>query len=395
MLDDRPISLFPQTPGVTPIWVIKHLPPWAYTKYLSGVAVWQWIALPVVFALSMLGGYVFVAIFARLLTPLARRTSTTWDDELIVAQRGPAALFFGTMLFWSVEPVLALRRAASARVGDVVDVLLVVSVFWGLIKLLDVLGKRVALRIAKTNEARGRSGGLSLVAISTKAAKVLLVIFGFILVLGQVGIEVKGIITGLGIGGIAVALASQKTLENLFGSFTLGVDRPLHIGDYVKVDDLVGTVEQIGLRSTRIRTLDRTLVTMPNGRLSEMRIENYGERDRLRLHAEIGILYSTPTKVIRQIVQEMRSYLAERPDAHPHDIRVHLVSFADSALILEVMVWCEQTGWLEFLSWREETMLGLMEIVEKNGSSIAFPTRTIHVEPSGAALSPAARAAVD
>ncbi|MDC3953278.1 mechanosensitive ion channel family protein [Polyangium jinanense] len=379
MLDEPPIALFAAQPGVTPGWVIRNLPAWSYTKSVYGVTVWQWVALPLAFVLSMLTGALLSAIFVRLTSPIARRTATTWDDELLVALRGPATLFLGTTAFWSVEPAIALRRAASDVVGRGVDALLVASLLWGLFGLLDVLAHHVGARIAKAGDTKDRGGALSLVAISTKAAKVLLVIFGFILVLGQLGLNVTGIIAGLGIGGIAVALASQKTLENLFGSFTIGVDRPLHIGDFVRVDELVGTVEQIGLRSTRIRTLDRTLVTMPNGRLSDMRIENYSARDRLRLHAKIGLVYSTSPAVVRRIVEEMRSYLAERPGIYPDAVNVNFIGFGDSALTIEVMVWLDSCEWTEFLTWREEILFGLMEIVEKNGSAFAFPTQTIHV----------------
>ncbi len=379
MLDEPLITLFAAQPGVTPGWVIRNLPTWSYAKSVYNVFAWQWFALPLAFVASMLTGYLVATLVVRLATPIARRTATTWDDELLVALRGPATLFLGTTAFWSVEPAIALRRAASEVVGRAVDALLIMSLLWGIFGLLDVLAQHVGARIAKAEDTQDRGGALSLVSISAKAAKVLLVIFGFIAVLGQLGLEVTGIIAGLGIGGIAVALASQKTLENLFGSFTIGVDRPLHIGDFVKIDDLLGTVEQIGLRSTRIRTLDRTLVTMPNGRLSDMRIENYSGRDRLRLHAKIGLVYSTSPALVRRIVEEMRSFLAARPDIYPDAIHVNFVGFGDSSLIIEVMVWIETHRWAEFLAWREETLLGLMEIVEKNGSAFAFPTQTIHV----------------
>lgn len=390
MLDEPPIALFAAQPGVTPVWVIRNLPAWAYTKSVYGVAAWQWVALPIAFGLSMLTGALLSAIFVRLASPIAKRTATTWDDELLVALRGPATLFLGTTAFWSVEPAIALRRAASEVLGRGVDALLVVSLLWGLFGLLDVLADRVGRRIAKAGDAKDRGGALSLVAITTKAAKVLLVIFGFIVVLGQLGLKVSGIIAGLGIGGIAVALASQKTLENLFGSFTIGVDRPLHIGDFVKVDDLVGTVEQVGLRSTRFRTLDRTLVTMPNGRLSEMRIENYSVRDRLRLYQKFGLAYSTSPAVVRRIVEEMRGFLAERPSIYPDAIHVNFVGLGDSTLTIEVMAWVETREWTEFLTWREETLLGLMEIVEKNGASFAFPTQTIHMAPHPSPVQPGA-----
>jgi len=374
------LSLFASAPGVPPAWVIRHLPLWTYANTVYGVAVWQWIALPVGFALSLLLGRLAVLVFVRLATPIAKRTKTTWDDDLLVALAPPARLFAGATAFWAFVPSLALRKAPGDVVASGVDALLLISLFWVIFGLLDLVAKRVGLRIKGAAEEREVGGALSLVSICAKTAKLLLVIFGFIAVLDQIGIEVTGIIAGLGIGGIAVALAGKTTLENLFGSFTLGVDRPLHIGDDVKVDDVRGTVEAIGLRSTRLRTPDRTLVTMPNGRLADMRIENYTVRDRLRFSAKIGLVYSTRPEAMRQILQEMREWLAARPDIYDDAILVNLTGFGDSALIIEVMVWYEKHDWSDFLAWREETLLGLMEIVEKNGSAFAFPTQTIHVE---------------
>jgi len=390
---DLGAHLFASAPGVPPEWVIRHLPAWTYVKTVYGVAIWQWVALPVAFVASFVIGWIAVMVFVRVATPIAKRTKTTWDDDLLVVMPPPARLFGGATAFWVLEPSLALRKAPSELVGNLVDALLLISLFWAIFGLLDVVAKRVARRIKSAEEPEDRDTGgmLSLVSISAKMFKVLLVMFGLIAVLGQLGFQVTGILAGLGIGGIAVALAGQKTLENVFGSVTLGIDRPLHIGDEIKVDDVRGTVEQIGLRSTRIRTPDRTLVTMPNGRLSDMRIENYTVRDRMRFSAKIGLVYSTPPKVMRAILEEMRAYVSERPDVYADLIMVNLTGFADSALTVEVIAWHETNDWLDFLTWREETLLGLMEIVEKNGSAFAFPTQTVLVEPvKGAAINPGA-----
>lgn len=383
MFESAPRSLLAAVPGIPPGWVIQHLPPWTYAHTVYGVAIWQWVALPLGFVVSILAGWLLVAILARIATLIAKRTATTWDDDLIVALEPPARLFAGATAFGELEPSFALRKAASSVVSRGVDALIAVSLLWALFGLLDVVAKRVASRLSTSADAQAQKGVLSLLAISAKAAKVLLVFFGFIVVLGQLGLEVTGVIAGFGIGGIAVALAGQKTLENLFGSFTLGLDRPLHIGDYVKIDDLTGTVEQVGLRSTRIRTLDRTIVTMPNGRLADMRIENFSSRDRLRFTTKIGLVYSTKPKALRAILEEMRAYLAERPDVFKDSVLVNLVDFGDSAFVIEVMVWLESQKWTEFLAFREEVLLSLMEIVERNGSAFAYPTRKLEVEMVG------------
>jgi len=366
--------------GTPPWWLLRRLPPWAITNTYGGIALWQWAALPSFFIASMFMGWLIAKALGLVLVPLAKRSEAQWDDDLLVVLRGPVRLFLGTLVFSEIIPSIALGRNATNWLSRFIDVLLAVSVLWALFCGLDIAAKRASERLASNVEIKDRGGVLSVIAIGTKMAKVLLVVFGFVMILGLLGVQVTGIVAGLGIGGVAVAFAGQKTLENLFGSFMIGVDQPLRIGDYVKVEDLAGTVEQIGLRSTRIRTMDRTIVTMPNGRLSDARIENFASRDRLRLNEKIGLVYSTKPETIRVIIEEMRKYLRERPDIYPDTILVHLIGFGDSAAIVEINAWLMSQDWIEFLAWREETLLGLMEIVEAHGSSIAFPTQTLHIE---------------
>ncbi|MBK9262050.1 MAG: mechanosensitive ion channel family protein [Polyangiaceae bacterium] len=377
--------------GTPPWWLLRRLPPWAITTTYNGIALWQWAALPSFFAFSMLVGWLVAKLFGFALVPVAKRSETRWDDDLLMVLQGPVRLLFGTIVFWHIVPLIALGKTPTKFLSSCIDVLVVISVLWGIFCALDITAKRVSERLANAHELKDRGGVLSVIAIGTKMAKVLVVLFGFVMALGMLGVEVTGIIAGLGIGGVAVAFAGQKTLENLFGSLVIGLDQPLRIGDFVKVEDLTGTVEQIGLRSTRIRTLDRTVVTMPNGKLSDTRIENYAARDRLRLNAKFGLRYSTKPETVRVIIEKMREYLRERPDVFPDTILVHLVGFGDSALVIEVNVWLLSQEWTEFLDWREETLLGLMEVIEANGSAIALPAQTLHVEsmprgvgPSGA-----------
>lgn len=364
--------------GTPPWWLLRRLPPWAITTTYSGMALWQWAALPTFFAFSMLAGWFIAKALGLLLVPIAKRSEAKWDDDLLMVLTGPVRLLLGTLVFWEIVPSIALGRAPTNFLDRCIDVLVATSVLWGIFCALDISAKRALERLASAVDLKDRGSVLSVIAIGTKMAKVLVVVFGFVMVLGLLGVQVTSIIAGLGIGGVAVAFAGQKTLENLFGSFMIGVDQPLRIGDYVKVDDLAGTVEQIGLRSTRIRTMDRTIVTMPNGRLSDARIENFASRDRLRLNEKLGLVYSTKPETVRLIIEKMREYLRQRPDIYPDTILVHLVGLGDSALIVEVNVWLVSQVWADFLAWREETLLGLMEIVEANGSSFAFPTQTVH-----------------
>jgi len=152
---------------------------------------------------------------------------------------------------------------------------------------------------------------------------------GVVAVLSELGYPVASLIAGLGIGGLALALAlaAQKTVENLFGAFSIGVDQPFQEGDFVRIEDFVGTVESVGLRSTRIRTLDRTLIIMPNGKLADMRIETFSVRDRMRLSCVIGLVYSTTETQMRQVLTGLEARLRAHPKIWAETVVVRFAAF--------------------------------------------------------------------
>jgi MscS family membrane protein len=198
-------------------------------------------------------------------------------------------------------------------------------------------------------------------------------------ILAELGYPVTSLLAGLGIGGLAVALAAQKTVENVFGAFSIGVDQPFREGDLIRVDTVLGFVEAIGLRSTRIRTLDRTLVTMPNGKLADMRVESYAPRDRLRLNFVVGLVYATTSAQMREIIAGWEGLLRAHPKIWPDVVQVRFQAFGESSLTVEVQCWFQTSDWNEFIQIREDVLLQMMEVVERAGSQMAFPTRTVHV----------------
>jgi MscS family membrane protein len=208
---------------------------------------------------------------------------------------------------------------------------------------------------------------------------VAVVAVGAVAALSRLGYPVAGLLAGLGLGGLAFALAAQKTVENLFGSLSLAVDAPFRVGDFVKVEDFVGTVEAIGLRSTRIRTLDRTVVAIPNGRLADMRLESFSARDRMRLACTVGLVYETSAAQMRQVLEGLEDALRRHPLIWPEAMVVRFKEFGASSLDIEVMAWFQTSSWPEFQLIRQEVLLQFMEVVEGAGTSFAFPTRTVHV----------------
>jgi MscS family membrane protein len=197
--------------------------------------------------------------------------------------------------------------------------------------------------------------------------------------LSALGYPVATFLAGLGIGGIALAFGAQKTIENLFGSISLAADQPFRVGDFVKVEDFVGNVERIGVRSTQIRTPDRTLVSLPNGKLADMRIEDFASRDRIRFACTVGLVYGTTQARVERILAGMEEVLRGHPRIWPDTVVVRLLGFGSSSLDVEVLAWFLTTDYNLFRDFRQQVLLGFMRVIEEAGSSLAFPTHTVHL----------------
>ena len=193
------------------------------------------------------------------------------------------------------------------------------------------------------------------------------------------GVDATAALAGLGIGGIAVALAAQKTLENVIGGFSLVFDKALRVGDVLKLGEIVGTVDQIGLRSTRIRTVDRTILSVPNGQIATVNIETLSDRDKFWFRHVIGLRYETTPAQIRTILSEMRDLLRSEPEADLDSVRVRFLRMAPFSLDVELVVYFFASDWNQFLEIQERLLLRIMEIVDRAGTSIAFPSQTLYV----------------
>jgi MscS family membrane protein len=362
-------------------WALENLPAPLLKPGPGELLWWQWLALPLILLVSWGAGILLGRLTTALFGRLAARTETTLDDEILARLGRPLALAWALIVLSIPLAALELYAPAERLVGSVRRAGLLAVVFWAALRTVDVA--RAAL--LGSAWARERPSSRALVPLAARIGKVLLLALAVVAALSTLGYPVTGLLAGLGIGGIAVALAAQKTVENLFGSFSIGVDQPFREGDLVKIDNVFGFVERIGLRSSRIRTLDRTLVSIPNGGLAEQRIESFAVRDRLRLAADIGLTYDTTAEQMRNILTKIEAALRSHPKIWPDAVTVAFQGFGDSSLNVLVMAWFLTTDWGEFLRIRQEMLLQFMEIVESEGSSFAFPTRTVHLVPSAGA----------
>jgi MscS family membrane protein len=353
----------------------RHLPEPLLAEGPRGLQFWQWLAIPIFAALALAAGFLLGWVTRRILGHLVSRTRTTWDDEVLRRVARPLGVLWAVVVFGALQPWLVLGPGASGAVQHVLRALVYLVLFWAGFRSLDVAFDAAAgAPWAKANPSLA-----GLLPLGRKLGKVILLALGLVAVLNELGFQVASLLAGLGIGGIALALAAQKTVENLFGSLAIGVDQPFRVGDFVKIEDVVGTVETIGMRSTRIRTLDRTLVTFPNGKLADTRAETFAARDRLRLLANLGLSYGTTAEQMRTVLREGEAALRAHPKIWPDAVVVRFTELRESTLNVEVVAWFQTTDWNEFTVIRQDLLLRFMEIVERAGTSFAFPRRTVHL----------------
>jgi MscS family membrane protein len=257
----------------------------------------------------------------------------------------------------------------------VAETLAIVGLTWLCFRLIDP----VVDQLWDRKQLGVSSGRIALARLVHKTIKAVVIVVGAVFIAYLAGINLAAVLTGLGIGGIALAFAAQKTLENLFGGVMIISDQPIRVGDFCKAGDHQGTVEDIGLRSTRLRTLDRTVVSVPNGQLATMSLENYTVRDKILFRHTIEVRYETSADQLRFVIAGIRRLLYEHPRVETEGARVRFVGLKDSALELEVYAYILETAYTVFLAIQEDLLLRIMDLVEESGTSFAFPSQTTYV----------------
>jgi MscS family membrane protein len=292
----------------------------------------------------------------------------------------PASLLLAVGLFFTLAerlPVAIVARQTLLRYTGIVSV---VALVWFGLRLVDAVAELAIARMQK----RQRRQVVSVITLLRRTAKVLLLLFSGIGILDTFGIDVTTGIAALGIGGIALALGAQKTVENLVGSVTVIADRPAQVGDFVKVGDVLGTVEDVGIRSTRIRTGERTVVTIPNGDLSARQIENFAARDRFLFNPVIALDYRLSAAKLKEGIAIIREVL------HGHEkiaegARANLARITERSFNIEVHSYIEVRDFDANVIVREELLLSMVERLEAAGIKLAFPAQTIVFSPEESA----------
>ncbi len=356
------------------------LPPALLEITFLELRLWQWIGLVLLLGAALAASWILATILHRVGRSIAVRTETPVDDRLLDRLSNPFRLLLAVALFAAGSVPLALSVPAYRLLSTLEVASAVLAFTWGLLRCVDVAAELYIERLKKEE----RRALISVVPLARRVVKAVVLALALVALLQNVGFDVTGLIAGLGVGGLAVALAAQKTIANLFGGVSLVADQPIRVGDFCKFgDEKMGTVEEIGIRSTRVRTLDRTLVTIPNSEFSEFQLENYGARDRIRLYAILGLRYETSPDQLRHVLAELRKLLVAHPRVSDSPARVRFVGFGAHSLDLEVFAYVLTSDWNEFLKVREDIFLRTMDIVRESGTGFAFPSQTLYLGRDG------------
>lgn len=314
--------------------------------------------------------------FIAILNKLTSKTKNTLDDTLIVVAQPPIRLLFVLLGFYLMLASLNLSPFIKNFSAHFFHSMFAFTLFWTLVRSVNIFGDFITEYEGKI--ANRFSADLAMFFI--KGIKLVLMTMGFVVIVQEWGYDFTGFLASLGLGGLAFALAAKDTAANLFGSLVIFSDKPFDVGDWIQTPSVEGTVESIGIRSTRVRTFAKALVAVPNATLANSPITNWSRMNMRRIKMTIGLTYSTSSTQMQSILDQTRTMLQNDPDINQKTILINFTDFQDSALGIFCYFFTNTTNWQEYLMVRERINLCIMKIVEDNKAGFAFPSQSVYIE---------------
>ena len=289
------------------------------------------------------------------------------------------------VLYFSVQFISLPEYLSSTEEGGLnlveyfekgFNLFLLITIFWTISRSIDFIGFKLKNKALKTESKVDDQ----LIPFAIDIAKVLTIVLALVMILGNVfDVNVTALVTGLGIGGVAFALASKESLENLLGSFTIFFDKPFTVGDTVTLGGVTGTVEKVGFRSTRIRTFDKSVVTVPNKNIISAELDNLGARPVRRVKFNIGLTYDTSVENIKNIVDDIQKLIDEHPMTN-QDGKVRFLEFGPSSLDIMVLYYVDSPDWEVLIDTKQKINFDIIDIVNKYQCEFAFPSTSVYIE---------------
>ncbi len=353
----------------------------AYIPYLThhswlGRELWRFVIAAITVVIAWALRRVLMNLVLRILRQATTRTKTKIDDKLVEALDPPLAWFILTFGLYLAALWLRLPVDIFFVVERLYRLAVIVIVGWALLRSTALLSE-----VLKTVTSRTKSDlDDHLVPLVTRIGRVVVFVLIAVFLAQEFGFNVGGLLAGLGVAGMAFALAAKDTLSNWFGALMIYTDRPFDIGDWVKTSSLEGVVEDIGLRSTRIRTFSKTVVSVPNSSLANDVIENFSRMPIRRIYFKFGVTYSTTPAQMRETLERIKDILREHPDVDQTFWLVKFTEFTDSALSIMLYFFTTTTDWQRYLAIREGINLQILERIAEIGVQAAFPSQSIYME---------------
>jgi MscS family membrane protein len=333
--------------------------------------------------------FIFALLFTFVLTSLlakytikglektADRTKNQFDDILVEIIRSPLKLALKALGIYISFYLITLPDALENLIHNFLNSLIIFSLFW----LVHSGVELMTYTLTHLRDKYGKKLSVEVINFLSKGVKVFIIMLGAMSILQQWGLNVSGFVASLGLGGLAFALAAKDTAANLFGSLVIFIDKPFHVGDWIKTPDVEGTIVDIGIRSTKVRTFAQAIVTVPNANLANSAIINWSRMGKRRIKTSLGLTYNTTPEQVKAILADLKSYLIDNDDIDNETIFINFSGFGESTLDIFCYFFTKTTNWGEYMNIKEKVFLEFMKIItEKHQAEFAFPSQSLYIE---------------
>lgn len=319
---------------------------------------------------------IFTKVIFKLILRIFSKTHCDVIKRILLAFKSPLQFLFVFLGLYLALFCFPLQLEQQFLINKVFRSVLIILITWGLYNLADV----DSLLFKKIQEKANIEVDQILVPFLSKCLKVILILIAFTIIAEEWNYDINGLIAGLGLGGLAFALAAKDSLANIFAGIVIILDKPFSIGDWIKTSSVEGTVEEMGFRSTKIKTSAQALVTVPNSTLANEAITNWSKMGKRRVNFELGIAYNTAREKLEKCITRIKEMLQQHPGIHQETIFVGFDNFGENSLNIYIYFFTITTVWGEFMQVKEEVNFKIMQILEEEGVSIAFPSRDLYLK---------------
>jgi MscS family membrane protein len=353
----------------------KNLPAYLVKNRLLGMPAWQWLAIILFAPIAMALGWA-LALAGRAGWQVVRRLRALPAlPPRPVRRFGPSAMLLAVIIHYSFVALIGTSLLYRQYYRGIILVLLAFAVYWAVLQVTHWVFRGIAQRLTDS----GRLAERSLISLTRRVLDVAIFVAISLIVLSSLEVNVTAALAGLGIGGLAIGLGAQKTFENLLGGISILTDKAVVVGDPCKIGDRAGTVEDIGLRSTKIRTEDRTVVSIPNGTVATATLENYRFRDKILCKQTVRLRYDLSPDHLRYVLAQLREVLVHHAKVEESTARVRVMRFGENAIEVELYAYVLERDYGVFLATQEDLLLQVMETLERTGGAVALPSQTTMV----------------